>query len=318
MSAADKAKLDGIPPGGGGGGVDTVGNVGNTPNAGGASISGDTISLQPADATNPGVVVPGTQNLGAAKTISGAILNGITTIAEAVTSLVRAVGVSLVLRSDRGALSADVAVKIGTSVSDGSTHATSEIAGVYTGLGGSEVKVAGFQKQALVFPRTFALKWDNGGGNSWQIEATPNGGGSGVMRFGNNGSRYMALRFVDGYTETSFGFEVNPTGSAPVTKLWGSLNPGRIDQAGTDASGSPGAVTIHKPIGKAAIAAGASSVVITNSMVSAGMHCIISPHARDATCKELIAVCSAGAITVSGSANATAPLPFSFEVKGML
>lgn len=50
---------------GGGGGVDTIGAVGSTPNAGGASIGGSTLTLQPADASNPGVVDLNHQVLGA-------------------------------------------------------------------------------------------------------------------------------------------------------------------------------------------------------------------------------------------------------------
>jgi len=45
---------------------------------------------------------------------------------------------------------------------------------------------------------------------------------------------------------------------------------GRIDQAGADSSGTPGDATINKPIGKSAIASGATSVTINNSLVSPG------------------------------------------------
>lgn len=54
--------------GGGGGGVTTVGAFGAAPNTGGASISGSTITMQPADATRPGGVTAGTQSFGGAKT----------------------------------------------------------------------------------------------------------------------------------------------------------------------------------------------------------------------------------------------------------
>lgn len=51
-------------------GVTRMGAVGSTPSANGASISGKTLTLQPADATHPGVVTSGTQTLGGGKTIS--------------------------------------------------------------------------------------------------------------------------------------------------------------------------------------------------------------------------------------------------------
>ena len=44
----------------------------------------------------------------------------------------------------------------------------------------------------------------------------------------------------------------------------------KVNISGTDSTGSPGAATINKPAGKSAIAAGASSVTITNSQVVAG------------------------------------------------
>lgn len=56
------------------------------------------------------------------------------------TSLVRAAAASLVLRSDVGALSTDVAVKVGTSVSDGSVHASAKVLAAFAGLGGTEVE----------------------------------------------------------------------------------------------------------------------------------------------------------------------------------
>ncbi len=55
--------------GGGGSGVTTVGAFGSTPNANGASISGSTITLQPANATNPGGLSTGTQDISGAKTM---------------------------------------------------------------------------------------------------------------------------------------------------------------------------------------------------------------------------------------------------------
>jgi hypothetical protein len=44
---------------------------------------------------------------------------------------------------------------------------------------------------------------------------------------------------------------------------------GRLIFDATDASGSPGAATINKPSGQVAVASGASSVVVTNALVSA-------------------------------------------------
>lgn len=93
-----------------------------------------------ASATTRGLVSTGAQEFAGAKTLTGAILNGVSTIAEAVTSLVRAVGASLVLRSSLGAGASDVAVKVGTSETDAGTNASAQLLSVRTGLGGTEVE----------------------------------------------------------------------------------------------------------------------------------------------------------------------------------
>ncbi len=53
--------------------VTTIGAFGSTPNSGGASISGATLTLQPADGTNPGGVSTTTQTIAGAKTFSSAV-----------------------------------------------------------------------------------------------------------------------------------------------------------------------------------------------------------------------------------------------------
>ena len=59
--------------GGGGSGVTTMAAIGAVPNADGASISGVTLTLQPADASFGGVVTTGTQTFAGAKTLSSAL-----------------------------------------------------------------------------------------------------------------------------------------------------------------------------------------------------------------------------------------------------
>jgi hypothetical protein len=53
------------------GGVTSLAAVGSSPNANAGTISGTTLTLQPADGTNPGVMTAGTQTLGGAKTWNG-------------------------------------------------------------------------------------------------------------------------------------------------------------------------------------------------------------------------------------------------------
>jgi hypothetical protein len=52
----------------------TLGAVGSSPNGNGASLSGQVLTLQPADGSNPGVLTAGTQTIGGAKTFSGNVI----------------------------------------------------------------------------------------------------------------------------------------------------------------------------------------------------------------------------------------------------
>lgn len=51
----------------------TLTSVGSSPNANAATLSGQQLQLQPADASNPGLVTAGTQTLGGNKTLNGAL-----------------------------------------------------------------------------------------------------------------------------------------------------------------------------------------------------------------------------------------------------
>jgi hypothetical protein len=55
------------------GGVTTMAAVGSSPNANGASISGSTLTLQPADISTPGVLTAGTQTIGGEKQMFGRV-----------------------------------------------------------------------------------------------------------------------------------------------------------------------------------------------------------------------------------------------------
>lgn len=239
-------------------------------------------------------------------------------------AIIASAGIQLALIfNTNGTAANDLVVKLGTSQTRASTDPTAALLSLRFGLTGTEVEHISFRKAETIWripsASSHILKLENesnpAGVGSWQIEAYPGL----FFRLGNAGVTYLGLRYSDGFQYTAFGYEVNDGNLTPTTKYFRVAGGnGRIDQWGADNSGSPGATTISRPVGKAAIAVGASSVVITNSLVTASSIVLITPHARDATCKELIAVPGAGIITVSGSANATAALPFSFEVKSIL
>jgi hypothetical protein len=51
----------------------TVGAVGSSPNSNGMTFAGQVLNLEPADATNPGVLTSGTQSIGGNKTFTGTV-----------------------------------------------------------------------------------------------------------------------------------------------------------------------------------------------------------------------------------------------------
>lgn len=82
-----------------------------------------------------------------------------------------------------------------------------------------------------------------------------------------------------------------------------------IAVASTAASTSTGAQTINAMSGKSAVAAGASSVVITNNLVTAGSKIMayVSQATADTTFTSVLRVVpAAGSFTIFGPANATA------------
>lgn len=82
----------------------------------------------------------------------------------------------------------------------------------------------------------------------------------------------------------------------------------------TDSSGTPGNATINTPRGRAAFAAAGSSVVITNSLVTATSTVLVQLGGADATLTTVRVTAAAGSFTVTGNAAATGTTPFDFLV----
>lgn len=103
---------------------------------------------------------------------------------------------------------------------------------------------------------------------------------------------------------------------AGTTRLDGTLLcNGAITADATDASGTPGAATINKPSGKVAIAIGASSVTVTNSLVTTSSIVLASLQFVDATLTQILSVVpGSGSFTITGNANATAATKVAFVV----
>lgn len=83
----------------------------------------------------------------------------------------------------------------------------------------------------------------------------------------------------------------------------------------TDSSGTPGNVTNNSPRGRAAFAAAASTITITNSLVTASSSIHLQMIGADATLTQILRVTpAAGSFTVTGNAAATAATSFDFLV----
>jgi hypothetical protein len=75
-----------------------------------------------------------------------------------------------------------------------------------------------------------------------------------------------------------------------------------------------GDVTINETAGRCILAAGASSVTVTNSYVTSNSIVIITIATNDATAKSTIAVPTAGSFTITANTAATANTNISFLV----
>lgn len=90
---------------------------------------------------------------------------------------------------------------------------------------------------------------------------------------------------------------------------------GAITADTTDASGTPGAATINKPSGKVAIAIGAASVTVTNSLVTTSSTVIAVLQFVDATLTQILSVVpGSGSFVITGNATATAATKVAFLV----
>ncbi|MFM9915277.1 MAG: hypothetical protein ACKVOX_05675 [Rhizobacter sp.] len=89
-----------------------------------------------------------------------------------------------------------------------------------------------------------------------------------------------------------------------------------------DSSAVPGAATQHgATMGRVAIAAGASSVVVTNRLVTTAstILAVISQSAADGTLTQILRVApGAGSFTISGNANATAATQVDWCLFGLI
>lgn len=186
----------------------------------------------------------------------------------------------------------EVATKVGTNTADASVNTAAKLLSVRTGIGGTEVEKAYFAKDGGLWNTNGRL----GSFSSANVYVWCDSGAARLVYSS------TTLEVVAGVVQL---FD----GSAYSWKV----TQGRIDQSGTDSSGTPGAATINKPSGKSAIAAGATSVVITNSLVAAGDQVHITWHGDHGQIRDWVTT-AAGNFTVNLNAAASANTAFCWTV----
>lgn len=270
-------------------------------------------------------LLPGPFSRLASATVSGIVSTVAQTFAGVKTFLallVASAGIQVgALFNTNGGSAGDVVMKVGTSTADASVNAAAKLLSVRTGIGATEVEYIFARKSEVTFwgASVTKVKWDAGGANQWQMRASPTTNFSiGI----NDSAEYMKLRASDGFISADFGIAVGDGSlgsTASYVKIYAGL--GRIDQWGFDSTGTAGAATINRPTGKSSVAAAQSSVVITNSQVTAASRIIITPMengTNNAEFRMFKVTPAAGSFTVTLSSAASVAWPFCWEVSNIL
>lgn len=265
----------------------TIGTFGSTPDAKGASISAQVVTMQPADATHPGEVSAAAQTFGGVKTFAAGIASSVASGADAIT-----------LASGQ---------RVGMAASAYITNAGSN---TIVECGGWNLLI---QNGGLIVPAGFTANFNGGATTSGNV----------VMNISGNttdGGSAIGVKLRTNNTFSTAGSKLvsvqNNTTEVQATDLNGKI----IFSQYTDNSGTAGATTISKVTGRAAIASGASSVVVTNTLVSATSIVLVQLEKVGGGIGGLAVVPGTGSFTVTSlngtgvATNTSADTKFSFIV----
>lgn len=150
----------------------------------------------------------------------------------------------------------------------------------------------------------------------------------GTVTYTVNASALQDVTVASSYAQTAGTFSATGTGAKTLTASGtgtvavgatgtGSTTITRVNSltvVSTDSSGTPGNATNNNLSGRAAFAAAASTVVITNSLVTAASKVFVSLGGSDATLTSVRVTSAAGSFTVTGNAAATGTTVFDFLV----
>ncbi len=135
-------------------GISAMAAIGSTPNANGASISGSNLTLQPADATNGGVITTGTQTIAGAKTFS----NNLTARTYTTTHPTATVAGTTTLDLSTGNLFTVTLSSSGTLTLQGANSTTNPPKGTYI----LEINQAGTHTLAFAVNNSNTIRWSGG------------------------------------------------------------------------------------------------------------------------------------------------------------
>jgi Pectate lyase superfamily protein len=228
---------------------------------------------------------------------------------------------SISITSPLGATGTDIATIAGSTVATASLAAGAQLLSIQSGIGGTATNHARFvyNLSSSYNETTLAgLQAIADGGNIKRISIDPTnttGAISLVSRLA-TGDGAIACIATHDRAQTDLGrlFSGQLFGG---TETFAVRNTGRIDQQGTDSSATPGAATINKPSGISAVASGATTVVITNSLATASSKILLTWYGDSGAARTWVTR-AAGSFTVNLSSAAAAATSFGWEVGGLL
>jgi hypothetical protein len=212
-----------------GGGVTTVGTIDSvTKSAEGAVVSGSSIFMQTADATNPGLISTGTQTIAGAKTLTARLtINQDTTVTTEVCAVIAAgtTNANLVIAPNgTGALIADIpdgTAAGGNARGDNAVDlqmqrraATHVASGAYSFIGGGQTNTASGLSSVVC----------GGGINSTSSNNIASGNYSSILGGERNRASGLYSSVVGGFAATASLYGQLAIGSGPIGATSGSRN----------------------------------------------------------------------------------------------
>jgi hypothetical protein len=225
--------------------------------------------------------------------------------------LVASAGIQLALLfNTNGTGASDVGVKVGVSPPDGTVNAAAKPLSVRTGLGGTEVEKAYFRKAGSLVASADTAN-PVGLGTAADLANVCDGfkynvPGAEIGVYSSNNASFLGLNLGTGGARSSGAF----TSGGLLTGTGLSLS---VAPPLTSATGTPGAtVTQAADKGRITVPSGATSVVVTNSSVSANSFVSIEWEALPGVTHSVSY--AAGSFTVTFSAALGSSLTFRYFV----